>query len=217
MNSITAQGLNAVASQPQASTLPTSGFVISDYVNLTRLSFPNLTTVGSNVILLRNPLLKIIDGFGSLTTVHGNLDITGNFDSLELARLAAVNGSINIQTTSTSFVCPDFSNVSVIGNINCKGKVANPQPLSNDNSPTSLPSNILPTNSALAPTQSPSSTVTGGSATGSPSSTVASTSSAEARARNGRTPKASQLLILELFTYIFCVAITWVGLNLLPP
>ncbi len=190
MNSITAQGLNAVASQPQASTLPTSGFVISDYVNLTRLSFPNLTTVGSNVILLRNPLLKIIDGFGSLTTVHGNLDITGNFDSLELTRLAAVNGSINIQTTSTSFVCPDFSNVSVIGNVNCQGKVADPQPLSNDNSPTSLPSNIISTKSVPGPTQLPPSAVTGGSATLSPSRSVASTSSAESRSRNGRTSNA---------------------------
>lgn len=179
LNSITAQGLNAVAAEP--SSFPTTGFVISDYVNLTKLSFPNLGTVGSNFILLRNPLLTIIDGFDSLTTVHGNLDITGNFDSLELARLAAVNGSINIQTTSSKFVCPDFSNVSVIGNINCQGKVADPQPLINDNS-TTLPLNMT---TSSGPTQSSSSTVVGSSATLLPSSSNTPTSSADSIARNG--------------------------------
>jgi len=179
LTSITAKNLNSVATGGPSST--SVGFVISDYSGLTTLSFPNLTTVGSNVVLARNPSLQNINGFQSLSAVHGNLDLTGNFNSIDFKNLNAVNGSINIQTTSKTFTCPDFSNVTVLGSINCAGNVADPQPLSIDNS-TTTPPNITP---STTPSILSSSTVTAGSATLSASNSGKPSSSTHTITRDG--------------------------------
>lgn len=191
INAISALSLNSVAASTSALTT-LQGFVISDYFNLTQISFPNLTTVGSNVILARNPLVKAIDGLKALSQINGNLDLTGNFDVLDLTGLKSVSGSINIQTTSMSFACPDFGNVTVKGKISCSGNVANPQPLTNDNSLT-VPLNI--TSTAVVPT--PTAMATGGS----PSSTNTPVSSANSISRDGAAPwKASLILGSIMFT-----------------
>jgi hypothetical protein len=151
------------------------GVVISDYDALTTVSFPNLTTVGSNLVLIGNPLVTNVNGFNSLVAVSGNVDITGNFHTLEFPNLAVVNGSFNVQSSAENFTCPDFSNVSVKGSFACAGNVANPQPLIGDNSttnPTSLANMTTP------------------NATGTPG--VTSTSSSTASSNSSPTSSAAE-------------------------
>jgi hypothetical protein len=201
LTSITANNLNSVATGDPSST--SLGFVISDYSGLTTLSFPNLTTVGSNVVLARNPSLQNINGFQSLSTVHGNLDLTGNFNSIDLKNLNAVNGNINIQTTSKTFTCPSFSNVTVLGSINCAGNVAEPQPLSIDNS-TTTPPNITPSQ------VSTSATTTQGS---SPSNSGKASSSTYTITRDGLSLPDTTLILAPLTLMLYVVP-AWVGLAL---
>lgn len=147
VDAISAQGLTSVATDPSDQGAKSVGLVVTNYNNLKTVNFPNVTTIGSNLVMSGNPSVNDVSGFNSLNAVSGNVDITGNFDSLALPSLAFVNGSFNVQTTSTNFTCPDFSMVAIKGSFVCKGNVANPQPLENDNStsnPSSLPNMTTP-------------------------------------------------------------------------
>jgi hypothetical protein len=143
-DTIKGDSVSSIAGDSKDTSIGQIGMVISDYVALATFSFPSLQSVGSNLVLARNPVLTTIDGLQSLGFVNGNLDITGSFDTLLLPALAKVNGKINIQTNSSSFVCPSFSNVTVQGSITCLSKIVNPQPLSADNATTNttLPASV---------------------------------------------------------------------------
>lgn len=123
------------------------GLVISDYQNLTKMNFPNLTSIGSNFIIARNSNASTIDGFQSLQSVAGNLDITGDFDTLAFPNLVHVAGDFNVQSSSKNFQCPPINRVEVVhgSKFMCAGNVGNPEPLPDDNSTThvnaSIPSN----------------------------------------------------------------------------
>lgn len=134
-DSINGQALTSVASDPSEPTTGGVGFVIVDYPTLTSLTFPDLTTVGSNFIIARNPKLLTID-FRSLKSVTGNVDITGNIQILELPSLALVNGSVNIQTSLASFVCPLFETVVILGEYACSVGLNFPEPLPVDDPDT---------------------------------------------------------------------------------
>jgi len=167
---IEGQGLKAVATDENETASMGTGFVITDYPNLTTLNFPSLEMIGSNFILTRNDQLVTLTGFENLTTVKGNVDLTGGFQNVAMPALQDVSGSVNIQSTSDTFQCPVNSDV-VSGNSTfvCEGSVRNPQPLAVDNSTTN-PLNLTASSSA-----SPS----GASSTGAPSaSTSPHTSSA---------------------------------------
>jgi len=153
-------GLKAVATDENETATVGTGLVISDYANLTALNFPSLEMIGSNFILTRNDQLVTLSGFDNLTTVKGNVDLTGNFQRVAMPALQDVSGSVNIQSTSDTFQCPVKSNV-VSGNSSfvCAGGVSNPRPLAVDNSTTN-PLNLTASSSA-----SPSGT----SSTGAPS------------------------------------------------
>jgi hypothetical protein len=171
-DSIEAEGLTNVASDPTDSSVGSVGFVIVDYPTLTLLSFPNLITVGSNFIIARNPKLTKLD-FPSLKSVNGNIDITGSFQVVNMTSLTLVSGSINLQSSSASFVCPRFDNVTIRGTYACSIDVTDPQPLAADNSST----NPTPANAILA-------TTTTGPSTSSVSSSIASKSTFNSASQN---------------------------------
>jgi hypothetical protein len=62
---IQAMGLTSVLSN-DTSAISSSGLVFSDYSDLTNLLFPNLTTIGSNFVVVRNPALYQLDGFDGI-------------------------------------------------------------------------------------------------------------------------------------------------------
>jgi hypothetical protein len=188
-DSIYAQALGAVASDPTDASTGHVGFVIVDYPTLSTLSFPDLRTVGSEFIIARNPRLASI-GFGNLRSVTGNVDITGDFEDLQLPALAVVNGDVNLQTSSASFVCPLFANVSITGVYVCSVGVNDPQPLGADNSST----NPVPIDAVAASgVQGPSSSVSSASVASSVSSSVsgAIVSTSPTKSASGNLPSSS--------------------------
>jgi Receptor L domain len=163
--SITADGLRSIFSNQSAAEFRSIGLVISDYKNLNSLSFAALTTVESDLVLARNPLLQDIDGLKSLSTVNGNLDITGNFNSLDLSSLTLVNGSLNVKSSSPSFDCSQINpGVIVTGSFSCAASVLDPQPLASDNSTTNATA-AAPTSSTSASSSAPTSSSTSHSGT----------------------------------------------------
>ena len=158
-------GLTAVATDENEFSTIGTGLVISDYPNLTTLTFPSLKIIGSNFILTRNGRIVDLSGFENLTTVKGNVDLTGNFQTVAMPALMNVSGSVNIQSTSDTFQCP-FNPDVVSGNNTfvCVGAVSNPQPLAVDDSATNL----------LNVTASSSASPSGASSTAGPSASATS-------------------------------------------
>jgi hypothetical protein len=144
-DSINARHLVTTGTDVTDPTIGRVGFVIVDYPTLSSLSFPDLAAVGPDFIIARNPKLTTIE-FPTLKSVSGNLDITGNFEVLELPSLSLVNGSVNLQTTFPTFNCPLFGNVVILGAYTCSVGVNNPQPLLADDSST----NPTPVNAIAA-------------------------------------------------------------------
>jgi hypothetical protein len=170
-----------VATDPSESANALAGFVISDYPNLTALVFPALEIIGSNLVLTRNQQLGNVTGFQNLSTVNGNIDITGNLQSVVMPSLKNVTGSINIQSTMSNFQCPITDGVVHGSSFVCEGGVANPVPLAADNSTTNTSDVVVPSSSApssSAPsitvsTETPSASATGSSQKSSASVTMA--------------------------------------------
>lgn len=130
-----------------------SGLVITNYPSLTNLSFPTLTSIGSQFVLGDNDLLLEISGFDLLAQVGGNLEITGNFYSLNLPSLVSVGGDVDIETSANNFTCPIpqlQSSVSAAGgSFVCSGNIKQAnvtQPASSTNSVAS--SSSSPTSSS---------------------------------------------------------------------
>ena len=70
------------------------------------MSFPALTSISGDFLFAQNPSVQSIDGFPSLTTIGGNLDITGSFDTISFPQLTRVEGYIYIESSSAKFQCP---------------------------------------------------------------------------------------------------------------
>lgn len=104
-NTITAIGLTVIASN-DSSAISKLGFLVTDYTNITGLSFPNLNTVSSSFLVAGNPRLADIDGFQSLGQVGGNLTIKGDFYTVDLPSLTSVNGNVDVETSADNFTCP---------------------------------------------------------------------------------------------------------------
>jgi hypothetical protein len=101
-------------------------------MSLNSASFPQLTNIGGNLDFANNPQLTAINGFQSLQTVGGNIDLTGDFNQVSLPSLTNVGGGINIQTSSKNFTCPissDRTNGVIQGKgFVCAGNITNPTP-----------------------------------------------------------------------------------------
>jgi hypothetical protein len=107
------------------------GLTIQSFPLLNSMSFNELDAIGGSLVFNNNPLITNFNGFQSLITVGGDVDIIGNFTSLSLPSLDSIGGGINIETTSNSFQCP-FPNFRTDGHIHgtgfvCSGNIANPQ------------------------------------------------------------------------------------------
>ena len=125
---IHAPALTTIASdQNDTSVLTVLGFAITNYINLTTLSFPNLIQVGSDFIVTKNPVLRNMEGFPSLETVQGSIQISGMIYSLEFPNLDSVKGNVDIESSATNFTCPVLNLQGSVeahgGNFTCVGNV----------------------------------------------------------------------------------------------
>lgn len=90
------------------------GLLIYDFTSLKTMSFPTLNSIGGDFLFAQNPSVENINGFPNLAKVGGNLNLTGNFDSINFPNLNSVGGSVYIQSSSSKFQCP--SNLQNLGN-----------------------------------------------------------------------------------------------------
>lgn len=132
--SISAPGLSSVGAsqstgaQGFSGLVSTSGLVIGNFPSLTNFSFPSLATIQSNFLVENIPQVNSIS-MPELSNVNGNLDLTGNFNSVQLPALTAVSGGVNVETTSPGFQCPNNIHGSTKGSsFICEGNVTNPDP-----------------------------------------------------------------------------------------
>ncbi|KAI9258393.1 hypothetical protein EDC94DRAFT_613639 [Helicostylum pulchrum] len=104
---------------------------LTENLNLNNLSMPRLTHLGGALSIVGNMKLTSINAFPSLQQVDGTLDLTGNFDEVQLPELVDVRGGLNVQTSSNFFSCDvmDRLKTGVIkGNaFVCKAAVAKPK------------------------------------------------------------------------------------------
>jgi hypothetical protein len=167
-DAISAPALMIVASNlNDTSSIANQGLVISDYKSLTSISFPNLVSIGSRFVLARNSLLREIDGFQSLTQVAGDLDITGNFFTLDFPSLTTVAGNIDIESSADNFTCPLSlqlrSDVATQGHsVTCAGNIKQANGTQNASPSGAMSSSSAPTtSSASSASSSPSSATSG--------------------------------------------------------
>jgi hypothetical protein len=94
------------------------------------VAFPALTAIAGNLQIANNPDLTAINGFGQLANVGGNVDLTGDFQSVSLPDLNSVGGGVNIQSSNPNFQCPigsDRTNGVIKGKgFVCVGNIKNP-------------------------------------------------------------------------------------------
>lgn len=123
---------------------------ITSNSQLSKLGLPKLQRLGGALSVGNNNNLATIDAFPKLEEVDGTLDITGNFDEVQLPKLADVSeygitgmiiilikhciqvrGGLNVQTSSSKFSCNDMSKLKngvIKGNsFMCKAAVAKPK------------------------------------------------------------------------------------------
>ncbi|KAI7882825.1 hypothetical protein K492DRAFT_193136 [Lichtheimia hyalospora FSU 10163] len=81
---------------------------IANNDHLTETSFKKLSLITGALSIGNNTQLQSISGFPSLSAIHGTVDLAGNFDKYEFPQLQDVRGGMRIQTTSSSFNCPEL-------------------------------------------------------------------------------------------------------------
>lgn len=105
---------------------------------LTNISFPQLETIGGDLLIVNNTELDNIDGFPELATVGGAVVLGGDFSNASLPALDDVRGSLRIQT-SAQFDCGPFNRLRtervVKGEANCRAAPGSTS--SNNNNPSS--------------------------------------------------------------------------------
>lgn len=110
----------------------TGSLTATDNEQLNNMSFPKLKQITGGLTVGNNPLLKMMDGFASLTTITGALDMNGNFTSVALPAIHDIRGAFNLQSSGDiSSNCTKFkgesgsSNV-IKGKFTCAGKQSSP-------------------------------------------------------------------------------------------
>lgn len=81
---------------------------IANNDHLTETSFKKLSLINGALSIGNNTQLQSISGFPSLNAIHGTVDLAGSFDKYEFPQLQDVRGGMRIQTTSSSFNCPEL-------------------------------------------------------------------------------------------------------------
>ena len=151
-NMIVAQSLTLIASN-DSSPAAGLGFLVTDYSNITKLSFPKLASISSSFLVAGNPRLSVIDGFQSLAQVSGNLNIMGDFYSLDLPSLKSVSGNVDVETSADNFTCPISSQIqnSVTGSggsFVCAGNIKQASPTTSVGTSSALPSSNSPSSTS---------------------------------------------------------------------
>jgi hypothetical protein len=90
------------------SSSPSNGNSLSILSNqlATTVTFPALTAIGGSLVIGNNSGMTNINGFGELASVGGNVDLSGDFQSVSLPALTSVGGGVNIQSSNPNFQCP---------------------------------------------------------------------------------------------------------------
>jgi hypothetical protein len=129
VTNISAPGLQSLGtgSSPMGSSLQ-----VVNNANVGNVAFPLLTNLIGTLQFAANPNISVIDGLGQLALVGGNVDLTGDFQSVSLPNLTHVGGGINIQSSNPAFQCPadlaaDRTNGVISGKgFVCAGNIKNP-------------------------------------------------------------------------------------------
>lgn len=132
VTSVSAPGLQQLGTIPSAADQFLDSLSILNSPLINNANFPAFTNIEGNLYFANNSALQNINGFPQLQEVGGNVDLTGDFNSLSLPNLDQVGGGINIQSSSSSFLCPipnDRTNGVVQGHgFVCSGKIQHPTP-----------------------------------------------------------------------------------------
>jgi hypothetical protein len=128
---LTAPGVQFVGSA-QSSPSNQNSLTIENNALVSAVNFPALTAIAGSLVFASNPVMNSINGFPQLMTVGGNVDLTGDFQSVSLQDLTSVGGGVNIQSSNPNFECPigaDRTNGVVKGKgFVCAGNIPSPTP-----------------------------------------------------------------------------------------
>lgn len=97
-----------------------------DSSRLSNLSFPALETIGGGLLLANNSELSSLSGsFDSVTTIDGDINFYGTFDTVSFNSLTDVKGASTVFTSSTNTtICDLFksakSNQVIKGKLTCE-------------------------------------------------------------------------------------------------
>jgi hypothetical protein len=118
---------------------------------LSNITFPQLETIGGDLLVANNTELKAIDGFPKLATVGGAIVWVGDFTNASLPVLDDVRGSLRINTTG-QFDCSPFRRAKnervVKGTFSCEAAPGSTSSNSDSSSTTGGSSNPSKTNAA---------------------------------------------------------------------
>lgn len=128
--------ISFISNSFEALDLPTTTDIsgtltLTDNINLSNLSMPQLSHLGGALSIGGNNKLTSVNAFPNLQQVDGTLDITGGFDEVQFPALNDVRGSLNVQTSSNFFSCDAMNTLKngvIKGNsFVCKAAVAKPK------------------------------------------------------------------------------------------
>jgi hypothetical protein len=123
MTAFSAPGVQSVGLGSSSPSNQNSLSMLNNAV-LATVDFPSLEAIGGSLVIANNSALSDINGFPALASVGGNVDLTGDFDSVSLPALDRVGGGVNIQSSNPDFQCPSsISSDRTNGVINGKGFV----------------------------------------------------------------------------------------------
>jgi len=96
--------------------------------DLKNVSMPELKTIFGTLQFVNDSAIVEIEGFPKLSSVHGSIDISGEFKNASFPSIKDVRGGFNLQTTA-EFDCTEFDPLEgsiVKGKYVCSGVVTNP-------------------------------------------------------------------------------------------
>lgn len=164
-------------------------FIISSNPNLQNASFSSLSKVGGGFVVANNSQYSDVDGFPSLKTVGGAIDMVGNLTNASFPDLNEVDGGVTVDSDNV-FNCSVFNEAHANGDFHgdayvCKGKETT---ISTTLQSTSIASSLTSTSSGSA------TTTDSASATATSSSSSSSKSTSSSKSKNGAAAASAGIL-----------------------
>lgn len=129
---------NATASNNNLTSL-SGGILIQNNPLLANVLLPSLQTIGGAFTAKNNTLLKVLDGFPSLQTISGSVDLQGDFSEVEFPQLEKGFNGFTLISSNSSLNCSSLDNyyqTQVIrGAYNCTGLYGTSSTSTNTTSP----------------------------------------------------------------------------------